>query len=119
MGNGNVEELRLRVGTLLTGADEGDAAALILQRSAHAPLLQPQTGTEVRKGVFQPSAAQRAQQQHLGAAFFGGKLRRIFGVGVVLDMGQDDDIILLLRAGRGVEVADDDVGLQPSGAQLR
>ena len=107
--DGNVEELRLRVGSLLAGADEGDAAALILQRSTHTPLLQPQTGAEVRKGVFQPSAAQRAQQQHLGAAFFGGKFRRIFGVGVVLDMGQDDDVILLLRAGRGVKVADDDV----------
>ena len=59
--------------------------------------------------MLQPSAAKRAQQQHLGAASFGGKFRRIFGVGIVLDVGQDDDVILLLRAGRSVEVADDDV----------
>jgi len=61
--------------------------------------------------VLEASATQRTQQKRLVEALLGGQLCRIFGVGVVLDVGQDDDVVLLLRrAGRGVEVAHDDVG---------
>ena len=61
--------------------------------------------------MLQPFAAQRPQQQYIGKTLFRSELRRIFGIGIVLDVGQDDDIILLRRAGRGIEVADDDVRL--------
>lgn len=54
---------------------------------------------------------QRPQQQRLVEALLGGQLCRVLGVGVVLDVGQDDGVAALLRrAGRGVEVAHDDVG---------
>ena len=109
--DGKVEKFLFRVATLLTGADEGDAAALVLEGGADAPLFQPKAGAEVRQRVLQPFASQRPQQQYLGKALFRSELRRIFGIGIVLDVGQDDDIVLLRRAGRGIEVADDDVRL--------
>lgn len=61
--------------------------------------------------MLEASAAQYTQQQRLVEALLGGQLCRVLGVGVVLDVGQDDGVVALLRrAGRGVEVAHDDVG---------
>ena len=62
--------------------------------------------------MLDPPAAQRAQKKHLGKALLTGKLGGIFGVGVVLDVRQDDDIVVLLhRTGRGIEIPQDDIGL--------
>ena len=62
--------------------------------------------------MLDPPAAQRAQKKHLGKAFLTGKLGGIFGVGVILDVRQDDDIVVLLhRTGRGIEIPQDDIGL--------
>ena len=62
--------------------------------------------------MLDPSAAQRPQKKHLGKALLTGKLGGIFGVGVVLDVRQDNDIVVLLhRTGRGIEISQDDIGL--------
>ena len=84
--SGEVEELLLRVGAGLAGADKGDAAALILKRCPHAPFFQPKAGGKIREGMLDPPAAQRPQKKHLGKALLTGKLSGIFGVGVVLDV---------------------------------
>ena len=64
--------------------------------------------------MLQPPAAQSPQQQHFRKALFTGQLCRILGVGVVLDVGQDDHIFVLrLRAGGRVKIAHHDVGLAP------
>ena len=106
-----VEILIPRVAAGLAGHHEGDAAALVQKRGPDAPLFEAEAGAEVGQRMLEASAAQYTQQQRLVEALLGGQLCRVLGVGVVLDVGQDDGVVALLRrAGRGVEVAHDDVG---------
>ena len=62
--------------------------------------------------MLDPPAAQRPQKKHLSKALLTGKLSGIFGVGVVLDVRQDDDIVVLLhRTGSGIKIPQNDIGL--------
>ena len=91
-------------------------AALVLQGGTHAALLQAEAGAQVGKGMFQPPAAEAPQQKHLVKALLHGQLCRVFRIGIVLDMGQNYDlVVLLLRAGCRVEVAHDHMGLAVQG----
>ena len=66
--------------------------------------------------VCQPPAAEAPQQKHLVKALLHGQLCRVFRIGIVLDMGQNYDlVVLLLRAGCRVEVAHDHMGLAVQG----
>lgn len=87
----------LRVAAGLAGHHEGDAAALVQKRGADAPLFEAEAGAEVGQRMLEASAAQYTQQQRLVEALFGDQLCRVLGVGVVLDMGQDDGVVALLR----------------------
>ena len=108
------------VAARLAGHHKGDAAALVLQHGTHAALLQAEAGAQVGKGMLQPPAAEAPQQKHLVKALLHGQLCRVFRIGIVLDMGQNYDlVVLLLRAGCRVEVAHDHMGLAVQGAQLR
>ena len=61
-------------------------------------------------------AAEAAKQKHLVKALLHGQLCRVFRIGIVLDMGQNYDlVVLLLRAGCRVEVAHDHMGLAVQG----
>ena len=70
--------------------------------------------------MLEASAAQRPQQQRLVEALFGGQLCRVLGVGVVLDVGQDDGVAPSC-AGQGAVSKSPTMmsGRQWSGAQLR
>ena len=66
--------------------------------------------------MLQPPAAEAPQQKHLVKALLHGQLCRVFRIGIVLDMGQNYDlVVLLLRAGCRVEVAHDHMGLAVQG----
>ena len=61
--------------------------------------------------MFQPFAPEAAQQQHFGIARPGGEPGRVLGVGVVLDVGQDDQVLpFRRRAGGRVKVPHHGVG---------
>ncbi len=61
--------------------------------------------------MLQPLAAQSTQQQHLRKAFLRDQLGGILGIGIILDMGQNNNVvILLLRAGSRIKIAHDDIG---------
>ena len=60
--------------------------------------------------MLYPPAAQCTQQKHLVKALLCSKLCGIFGIGVVLDVGKNNDIVrILLRAGSGIKVAYNDI----------
>ena len=60
--------------------------------------------------MLYPPAAQCTQQKHLVKALLCSKLCGIFGIGVVLDVGKNNDIVrILLRAGSRIKVAYNDI----------
>ena len=62
--------------------------------------------------MLQPLATQSTQQQHLRKAFLRDQLGGILGIGIILDMGQNNNVvILLLRAGSRIKIAHYDIGL--------
>lgn len=117
--DGKVEKFLFRVTAFLTGADEGDAAALVLEGDADAPLFQPKAGAEVRQRVLQPFAAQRPQQQYLGKPFSEASFAA-YSVSVSsLTWGRM--MTSSSCAGQGAVSKSPTMmfGLQPSGSQLR
>ena len=113
-----VEVVPPRVGAGLTGQQIGDTAALVLQHGAHPPLFQPEAGAEVGQGVLQPAAPQAPQQQHFGVALAGGQLGRVLGVGVVLDVGQDHQVLPRRRHGTGSRIEVPHHGVGPAAQGL-
>ena len=62
--------------------------------------------------MLHPPAAQCTQQKHLVKALLRRELCGILGIGVVLDVGQHNDIVrILLRTGSGVKIAYNDIRL--------
>ena len=62
--------------------------------------------------MLQPLATQSTQQQHLRKTFLRDQLGGILGIGIILDMGQNNNVvILLLRAGSRIKIAHYDIGL--------
>ena len=110
----DIEEFFLRVDPLLAGQNVRHPAPLILNRGTDALLRKAESGAEIGERVLQPPSPQCAQQQHFRKAFFGRQFCGVLGVGVVLHMGQDDDVVLLLRrAGCRVEISHNDMGPAP------
>ncbi len=107
--DGNVEELRLRVGTLLAARTK----VMRLRSScsvARTPRCSNPRPVQRFARVCSSRLPPRAPSSSTSEQPFSEASFAAYSVSVSsLTWGRDDDVILLLRAGRGVEVADDNV----------